>query len=139
MEQMTKPWLWKPGQSGNPNGRPPGARTHFSEAFLNDLRDTWLDHGKEIMIKTAKAEPTAFFATCARLIPKDVAITVAQQYPSGLEPADFALLRACREAIPGANERTPEQVFSYALAALRAHSAKLVCDLQTRKEDDKSQ
>ena len=30
---------WKPGQSGNENGRPVGVRNAFSTAFLTDLRD----------------------------------------------------------------------------------------------------
>ena len=29
--------LWQLGQSGNPNGRPAGSRTVFSQGFLKDL------------------------------------------------------------------------------------------------------
>jgi hypothetical protein len=29
--------MWQPGQSGNPNGRPAGSRTVFSQGFLKDL------------------------------------------------------------------------------------------------------
>jgi hypothetical protein len=39
-----------------------------------------MSSAKETMIKTAKSEPVAFFATCARLIPKDVQITLGQRY-----------------------------------------------------------
>ena len=66
---------WKPRQSGNLNGRPVGSRTVFSQAFLKDLAEVWSDEGREAMLKTAKTNPTVFFATCARLIPQDVKLT----------------------------------------------------------------
>ena len=37
---------WKPGQSGNPKGRPQGSRNKLSEDFLADLHDAWLAFGK---------------------------------------------------------------------------------------------
>ena len=139
MEQMTKPtkpWLWKPGQSGNPNGRPPGARSQFSEAFLRDLRDGWQKHGKEVIDKVAKLEPTAFFATAARIIPKDVEITIGQQYPAGLDAEDLALLRAVKAALPNAGERSPADVFNHMLAALHAYDAKLIDDCTEKPPQD---
>jgi hypothetical protein len=33
--------MWPPGQSGNPNGRPVGSRTVFSQGFLKDLAAVW--------------------------------------------------------------------------------------------------
>jgi hypothetical protein len=71
---------WKPGQSGNLNGRPVGSRTVFSQAFLKDLAEVWSDEGREAMLKTAKTNPTVFFATCARLIPQDVKLTRQSQH-----------------------------------------------------------
>jgi hypothetical protein len=38
---------WKPGQTGNPNGRPVGARQYFSSGFLRDLAEVWTEHGKD--------------------------------------------------------------------------------------------
>jgi hypothetical protein len=41
------------------------------------------------MIKTAQTQPSVFFATCARLLPNDVRVTVEQALP-GLSPEDGA-------------------------------------------------
>ena len=56
--------LWQPGQTGNPDGRPQGARTKFSEGFYRDLAATWASHGKRAMEETAKLEPAKFVAIC---------------------------------------------------------------------------
>ena len=64
--------MWLPGQSGNPNGRPVGSRTAFSQAFCRDLAEVWSDDGREAMLKTAKINPVTFFAVCARLIGPEV-------------------------------------------------------------------
>src|SRR3954471_6284187 len=34
------------GKSGNPAGRPKGAKSKFSEAFWRDLHEVWEEHGK---------------------------------------------------------------------------------------------
>ena len=85
----------------------------------------WLEHGKQTMVHTAKQEPAVFFATCARIIPKDVAVTVDQA--SGVLTAeDIAVLRAIREAMPNAGSRTPAEVLNFTLEAVRARDAKLI-------------
>ena len=127
-----------PGMSGNPNGRPVGSRTAFSAAFLRDLAETWAEHGKDTMLHTAKLNPEVFFATCARLIPKDVQLTVQQHY-SALDESDLAILRAIRAAIPDANARAPQAVLEYALDAIKAYDASKLIDaardIQTRVEN----
>src|SRR6516225_995086 len=100
-----------PGMSGNPNGRPVGSRTAFSAAFMRDLAEVWAEHGKATMLHTAKLNPEVFFATCARLIPKDVELTVRQTYSVDLDPADLEILRALKAAIPDAGDRQPGDVF----------------------------
>ena len=124
---------WKPGQTGNPNGRPVGARQSFSAGFLRDLAETWSEYGKDTMVHTAKLNPEVFFATCARLIPKDVQLTVQQHY-SALDESDLAILRAIRAAIPDANARAPQAVLEYALDAIRAHGAQQLITSETITE-----
>ena len=49
--------MWPPGVSGNPNGRPVGSRTAFSQGFLKDLAEVWREHGRDTMLHTAKTPP----------------------------------------------------------------------------------
>ncbi len=41
VENTEKPWLFKPGQSGNPKGRPPGSKSlkTFAKEYLLSLSD----------------------------------------------------------------------------------------------------
>jgi len=122
--------MWPPGVSGNPIGRPVGSRTVFSQAFLKDLAEVWSKEGREAMVKTAKTNPTVFFATCARLIPQDVKLTVEQQLPGNLSMEDWQVMReiiaAVRQAIPDAASASPGAVFEHVLAALRQTEAKTI-------------
>jgi hypothetical protein len=49
--------MWPPGVSGNPNGRPVGSRTVFSQGFLKDLASVWAERGRAAMEKTAIDQP----------------------------------------------------------------------------------
>jgi hypothetical protein len=116
---------WKPGQSGNQQGRPVGSRNQFSNAFMQDLAAVWAEHGRKTMEATAKVNPEAFFATCARLLPRDVAISIQTQAPI-LDAGDLAIFKAIKLGIPDAGNRSPDEILSFTLAAIRSHSAQLI-------------
>ena len=84
--------------------RGPIARHQFSAAFLADLAEVWAEHGRETMLKTARSSPETFFATCARLLPKD-----RVRWPTG-RPLRFPLT-------PGGNglPRTASSLISISL------------------------
>jgi hypothetical protein len=113
---------WPPGVSGNPNGRPVGSRSAFSAGFTRDLAEVWAEKGKASMLYTAEKQPAVFFATCARLLPNDVRVTVEQSLPGNLSMEDWATMReivdAVRQAIPDAAQRPAGEVLQHMLTAL---------------------
>lgn len=60
---------WQPGQSGNPAGRPIGARAKLSARFLADVYDLWQRRGPEVLAEMAEKEPGQFARLVAGLIP----------------------------------------------------------------------
>ena len=109
--------MWPPGVSGNPNGRPVGSRTVFSQSFLKDLASVWAEHGRAAMEKTASDQPGVFFATCARLIGPEVKLTIEQTLPGNLSMEDWQVMReiveAVKQAIPDASSQSPGAVLQY--------------------------
>jgi hypothetical protein len=61
---------WKPGQSGNPAGRPKGSRSKLNEVFLADFIAAWEQHGPEALTKTATESPGIFVRVAASLLPR---------------------------------------------------------------------
>src|SRR5262249_51690061 len=53
--------MWQPGQSGNPLGRPIGARGRFSQQFIEDMRASWRKHGATVMDRVKHASNPADF------------------------------------------------------------------------------
>ena len=105
---------------------------------MRDLGEAWAEHGLASMHHTAKSNPEVFFATCARILPRDVQLTVQQHYSSSLDERDLMVLRAIRDSIPGANEMEPQAVLEHVLSAIRAYDASpvidAVCDSETRDQ-----
>jgi hypothetical protein len=62
---------WKPGQSGNPKGRPKGSRDTINEAFLKDLAADWRKNGAEALKKAREERPAEYCRMVANLIPRE--------------------------------------------------------------------
>ena len=67
---------YKPGQSGNPKGRPQGSRNKLTEQFTRDLCKAWEIYGQSALMTAALTTPTEFCNMVARLMPRDVGVTV---------------------------------------------------------------
>ena len=71
----------------------------------------------------------SFFATCARLIPNDVRVTVEQQLPGNLSMEDWQVMKeiiaAVRQAIPDASSKPPGAVLEHVLGAWQADAKML--------------
>jgi hypothetical protein len=84
-EKQRPAHLFAPGTSGNPAGRPKGARSKFSELFISDLSTVWETHGVAALEKCAVDEPGQFLRVCAMLMPRDLNLNIG-----GIDPASFA-------------------------------------------------
>lgn len=69
-EKQAESTRFKPGQSGNPAGRPKGSRNRMSEQFLADFAVVWEEQGIEALRKLATDDPAAFVRAAVSLIPK---------------------------------------------------------------------
>jgi hypothetical protein len=68
------PQLFQPGQSGNPNGRPKGARSKLGEAFIQALHDDFTANGVKVIEKVRTERPHEYLKVVASLLPKQVEI-----------------------------------------------------------------
>jgi hypothetical protein len=67
-----KPWQFKPGQSGNPKGRPKGARAKLSEKLLDIFGKDFAKHGRAVIEQVRTERPGDYLKVAASLIPKQV-------------------------------------------------------------------
>ncbi len=67
---------WKPGESGNPAGRPKGVRHKLSEAGLSELVDDWVKHGIEVIQKVREKKPEVYLQVISRLLPQNLELSV---------------------------------------------------------------
>lgn len=63
---------FKPGQSGNPAGRPKGARVRFSEKFIEALAQDFENHGQTAIVTCRGERPAEYLRICAAIVPKSM-------------------------------------------------------------------
>jgi hypothetical protein len=80
VEQQRPAHLFKPGQSGNPAGRPKGARSKLAADFLADLAASWKEHGPAALVRCAKDHPEKYCKIVADLMPREAVIDIEMQH-----------------------------------------------------------
>src|SRR5262249_41030320 len=63
---------WQPGQSGNPLGRPLGARSRLSEAFIEAVGEAWAKYGFACLKWLAMNDKATFVHVALALVPKQL-------------------------------------------------------------------
>ena len=130
-KQVANRGHWVKGQSGNPAGRPVGARQKIEESFLESLRKKWAAEGDAIVDRVAMNNPEKILEVMARVLPKELAVTVQQTVDPRLKAlqsmdADTlaalgGLINAIKEAKADGSE--PGTVFAWIEEDLRARMA----------------
>lgn len=63
-----------PGETGNPGGKPVGARNRLQGKFLAELADDFEAEGKTAIVKMRETDPSAYIRAIASLMPKEMEI-----------------------------------------------------------------
>lgn len=94
-----RPWLFQPGQSGNPGGNAKGTRRRLTARFLEDLAQDFEKHGKDVLERVRNKDPAAYLNVVARLCPRELEIATP------LDDLDNDVLRLLLAAAKGYVER----------------------------------
>jgi hypothetical protein len=67
---------FKPGESGNPKGRPKGARNRLGTQFLEALEADFNQFGSQAIALVREKKPEVYMRVVADLLPKEANINV---------------------------------------------------------------
>jgi hypothetical protein len=62
------------GKSGNPAGRPPGAKNKIADKFITALTADFEQHGETVIERVRAEKPDTYLKIVADLVPKDMIV-----------------------------------------------------------------
>ena len=86
-------YRFKPGQSGNPAGRPRGSRSKLLECVVGDFHVDWVANGVEVIATLRRTRPADYVRAVIAILPKDIRIEHANDMTD-----DELLKRICQLA-----------------------------------------
>jgi len=69
-----KEFCFKPGQSGNPAGRPKGSRNQLGEEFIAAMHDDFKKNGSGVIEQVRVEKPDQYLKVIASILPKELNI-----------------------------------------------------------------
>lgn len=102
-DQQRPEHLFKPGQSGNPNGRVKGSRNKLGEAFVTALANDFEVNGVKVIETVRTERPHEYLKVVASLLPKQIEIKESAFDGIGDEEL-AALVAAARSALGVSDE-----------------------------------
>src|SRR3954466_13826190 len=87
---------FKKGETGNPGGKPVGARDRITKRFLYELAEDFEKHGADVIRQAREQDPTGYLRICAALVPKEMNVEVKHGFTDILKHLEAE--RRAREA-----------------------------------------
>jgi len=108
--QQSKPWLFKPGQSGNPGGRQKGSRNKLNEDFLGALYEDFHANGKQAIATVREERPHEYLKVVASILPKQIEVKegafdgISDEQLAAIVAAATSALRVAEGSAEGAGD-----------------------------------